>query len=262
MGKNRIDRAFQAVLDRDEKAFVPYIMAGDGGLEILGERLTFLEESGATVVEVGVPFSDPVADGPTIQAAGIRALEAGTTLKGILAELTASKSTRSIPIVMMSYFNPIYVYGAEIFAQECVEAGVDGLIIPDLPYEEEEIIADELDKYGISLIRLAAITSPDERLEKLAKQTEGFLYAVTVTGITGARTSIREGIALYLKKLKQYSKVPVLAGFGVSTPEQVRELGDASDGVVVGSRIIELFQKNDLEAIQALIQASKGLEVK
>jgi tryptophan synthase alpha chain len=262
MGKNRIDRAFQAVLDRDEKAFVPYIMAGDGGLKVLGERLKFLEESGATVVEVGVPFSDPVADGPTIQAAGIRSLEAGTTLKGILAELAAGKPSRNIPVVMMSYFNPIYVYGVETFAQECVEAGVDGLIIPDLPYEEEEIITEELAKYGIALIRLAAITSPDERLEILAKQTEGFLYAVTVTGITGARTSIREGIELYLKKLKQFSKAPVLAGFGVSTPEQVRELGDSSDGVVVGSRIIELFQNNDYDSIRELIQASKGLEVK
>ncbi|PTY79141.1 tryptophan synthase subunit alpha [Heyndrickxia sporothermodurans] len=260
MGKEKLSQALDNVLANGEKIFVPYIMAGDGGLDILNERIQFFEDAGATALELGIPFSDPVADGPTIQEAGIRSLRAGTTLKGVLDELKKNKNGRKIPIVLMTYMNPIFVYGTKEFAEDCEQAGVDGIIIPDLPIEEEELVTGELSSHHIALIRLAALTSSKERIREIAKRTEGFLYAVTVTGITGARNSYREGIGTYLQEIKSISVAPVLAGFGVSTPEQVSELSQYCDGVVVGSKIIELLQNNEYEAIRKLIDAAKRYE--
>lgn len=257
MGKKRIDEAIQNVLAQGDKAFVPYIMAGDGGLENLTDQISFLQESGATVVELGIPFSDPVADGPTIQKAGIRALANGTTLEDVLKRLKESKESRSIPIVLMTYFNLVFTYGVERFAKDCEASGVDGVIIPDLPLEEEEWAAPALSKYEIALIRLAAPTSPRNRLEEIAKRTEGFLYAVTVKGTTGARTEYEEGVAGYLKELKSISSAPVLAGFGVSTAEQVKELGQHCDGVIVGSRVVQSLAAGKRDEIKGLIGASK-----
>ncbi len=258
MGKAKIDSAFKEVAIKGDKAFVPYIMAGDGGLENLKEQILFLEESGATAVELGIPFSDPVADGPTIQAAGIRALNNGTTLDGVFQSLKEWKESRTIPIVIMSYFNLIFAYGIERFAETCVESGVDGLIIPDLPLEEEEMVAPIFTQHEIALIRLAAPTSPRSRIEEIAKRTEGFLYAVTVKGTTGARTEYDEGLAGYLQELQSHTSAPVLAGFGVSTPEQVKELGQYCDGVIVGSKIVELLAAGNREEIAELIHASKA----
>ncbi|MBM7570613.1 tryptophan synthase subunit alpha [Aquibacillus albus] len=260
MGKERLDQAFQQVLSKGDKAFVPYIMAGDGGLDILEERLNFLAECGATVVELGIPFSDPVADGPTIQKAGIRALENGVSLRDVIGKLKEIKATRSVPVVLMTYINPIYAYGTAEFAKDCREAGVDGLIIPDLPLEEESIVAADLAENQIALIRLAALTSTKERLVEIAKRTEGFLYAVTVTGTTGARSGFKENLAQHLQDLKSVCEAPVLAGFGVSTPEHVKELTENCDGVVVGSRIVDLLHQGDEAAIRELIQSAKITE--
>ncbi len=257
MGKARIEQAFTQVLQQGDKAFVPYIMAGDGGVENLQEQISFLEESGATVVELGIPFSDPVADGPTIQEAGKRALANGTTLDAVLKSLKEWKESRTIPIVLMTYFNLAFSYGIDRFAKQCVASGVDGLIIPDLPLEEEELIVPTLARHELALIRLAAPTSPESRLEEIAKRTEGFLYAVTVKGTTGARTEYEAGVAQYLEKLKLLSSVPVLAGFGVSTPEQVKELSEHSDGVIVGSKIVQLLADGKREKITQLICAAK-----
>lgn len=258
MTKQHIDQAFRTVLERGDKAFVPYIMAGDGGLDNLQERLEFLEESGATVVELGIPFSDPVADGPTIQQAGLRALEQGVSLQDVLQELKKFKDKRTIPIVLMTYMNPIFIYGIEAFSAACEEAGVDGLIIPDLPLEEEGLITGHLEARSIALIRLAALTSNRERLEEIAKRTEGFLYAVTVMGTTGERVAFKENLAKHLQDLKELCDVPVLAGFGVSTPEHVKELTANCDGVVVGSKIVDLFHKKDEAQIKELIASAKN----
>ncbi|MFB1049728.1 tryptophan synthase subunit alpha [Paraliobacillus sp. JSM ZJ581] len=257
MPKEKLDHAFQRVLQNGDKAFVPYIMAGDGGLEQLNEQISFLEKCGATAVEVGIPFSDPVADGPTIQKAGIRALEGEVTLAKVFETLQAFKLDRAIPVVVMSYINPIYAMGIEQFAINCEQAGIDGLIIPDIPLEEEGIITEQLAEYKIALIRLAALTSTDDRIEELIKRTEGFLYAVTVTGTTGERANFKKNLAAHLKVLQKKSSVPVLAGFGVSTPEQVKELAAHCDGVVVGSRIVDLLHVGKYEAIQELIAAAK-----
>lgn len=258
MGKEKIDQAFSEVLTRGDKAFVPYIMAGDGGLDALKEQILFLQESGATAIELGIPFSDPVADGPVIQEAGLRALENGTTLRAILSDLDTWKDTRTIPIVLMTYFNLIYAIGVENFSKRCQEVGVDGLIIPDLPLEEEEEIAPIFHANGIALIRLVAPTSPKERIEKIAQSTEGFLYAVTVKGTTGARTEYEEGLPQYLKELKAVSNAPVLAGFGVSSPEQVKELSSYCDGVIVGSKIVSLLHKNEKQEIAELVAATQN----
>ncbi|WP_430788895.1 tryptophan synthase subunit alpha [Virgibacillus flavescens] len=253
MSKKHIDHAFQEKLAKNEKLFIPYIMAGDGGLENLDERIEFLQSCGADAVELGIPFSDPVADGPTIQAAGLRALANGTSLTGVFQTLK-NRKTRNIPIILMTYFNPIYIYGVERFAKECEEAGVDGVIIPDLPMEEEALVDDFLKENSIAFIRLAALTSDAKRLSKIAKRTEGFLYAVSVAGTTGAKTSHGENVKDFLKNLNEIANVPVLAGFGVSSSDQANELGASCDGVIVGSTIVDLFHKGKRDEIRKLIQ--------
>ncbi|PAV30542.1 tryptophan synthase subunit alpha [Virgibacillus profundi] len=256
MGKERIENAFLEKQSANENLFVPYIMAGDGGLEILEKRIEFLKKCGAAAIELGIPFSDPVADGPTIQEAGIRALENGTTLTAVLEKLNSFQEKRTVPIILMTYLNPIYVYGVEKFASDCREAGVDGIIIPDLPMEEEAFIAESLKAHSIAFIRLAAMTSPIERLVELANRTEGFLYAVAVTGTTGARTVHEENVKAYLQLLKENSSVPVLAGFGVSSVQQAQDLGTYCDGVIVGSKIVELFYNGKTEEVKSLIKGS------
>lgn len=257
MGKEKLNQAFKQTLDKGDKLFVPYIMAGDGGLDALAERIQFLEEAGATALELGIPFSDPVADGPTIQAAGVRALEEKVSLRGVLEKLEETKENRSIPIILMTYMNPIFAYGSKDFARDSAKAGVDGLIIPDLPMEEEGRLTGELTENNVALIRLAALTSPKDRLEQIAEKTEGFLYAVTVKGTTGAQTSFAETVGDYIQDLKKMTDTPVLAGFGVSTPDHVRQLSQYGDGVVVGSQIVNCFHKGERDKIVELIQAPK-----
>lgn len=256
MGKEKIDRSFQEKIAANQNLFVPYIMAGDGGLDILEERINFLEDSGVAAIELGIPFSDPVADGPTIQEAGQRALENGTTLAGVLDTLENFKETRTIPIILMTYINLIYIYGIEKFAADCERVGVDGVIIPDLPMEEEALVAEALEKHSIAFVRLAALTSPKERIAELARRSEGFLYAVAVRGTTGAREAYEQDVASYLQTLKEHSSVPVLAGFGVSTSKQAHELSSNCDGVIVGSTIVRLLHEGKNEEVRRLIQES------
>jgi tryptophan synthase alpha chain len=251
---SRIQQSFHQM---EQKAFVPYIMAGDGGLETLKEKLLFLQENGVDAVEIGVPFSDPVADGPTIQAAGIRALEAGTTMEGVLEALQSFKDEISIPMIIMTYANPIMAFGIERFAQKAANAGVDGVIVPDLPYEEEELFAPSLEKEGIELIRLVTVTSPENRIQKITAKGNGYVYAVTVAGITGVRSTFQTELGGFLSKVKKASRLPVLAGFGISTPEHVQEMNQHCDGVIVGSKIVDLFNENNLDEIKKLIRAGK-----
>ncbi|WHZ01352.1 tryptophan synthase subunit alpha [Neobacillus sp. YX16] len=254
---NRIEQSFKALYEQNRKAFIPYIMAGDGGLNILAERLSTLERLGATLIEVGVPFSDPVADGPTIQQAGIRALQNGTTLRGIIAELTKAREVVSIPIVLMTYLNPIYSYGISTFAQDIANAGVDGCIIPDLPIEEEELLTEELENVGIELIRLVTLTSPSERIKEISSRGNGFLYTVTVKGITGTRNEFNQEVVEFLKRVKEISPIPVVAGFGISTEDQIKELTPHCDGVIVGSKIVDLLNKNDINGLESFMSVLK-----
>jgi tryptophan synthase alpha chain len=255
---NRLEKTFRELKVNNRKAFVPYIMAGDGGLECLVDRLVMLENFGATAIEVGVPFSDPVADGPTIQRAGIRALENGTTLRGIISEIEKAKELVTVPIVLMTYLNPIYSYGIADFVNDINKAGVAGCIIPDLPIEEEEMIAPLLEAADIELIRLVTLTTPLERIKTIANKGNGFLYTVTVKGITGTRTDFDQEVSQFLSSVKSVSKIPVLAGFGISNQSQIQELTNYCDGVIVGSKIVDLFEKRDLEGLEKLMSVFKA----
>lgn len=257
MSKAMLDNAFQTVSQAGEKAFVPYIMAGDGGLDSLNERIQFLADSGATAIELGLPFSDPVADGPTIQAAGIRALEAGTTVRAVLDEVAKEKASRHVPLVIMTYLNPVFAFGVEDFASACAAAGISGLILPDLPLEEEGLVVEALQKHEIALIRLVALTSTPERIRALAERAEGFLYAVTVAGTTGERATFVDQLGTHLQELKKISNAPVLAGFGVSTPAHVKELSQYCDGVVVGSKIVDALHQGNRQQVEELIRSRK-----
>lgn len=250
---NRIQQAFDELNTRNQKAFVPYIMAGDGGLDCLTHRLQTLEALGVTAVEVGIPFSDPVADGPTIQRAGIRALENGTTLTGVIKEVAKARETVKVPILLMTYLNPVYSYGIDRFVHDIKKAGIDGCIIPDLPIEEEEMIAPQLSEAGIELIRLVTMTTPMERIETIAKKGSGFLYTVTVKGITGVRNEYDQNLSKFLKRVKEVSPIPVIAGFGISSEDQVKELASYCDGVIVGSKIVDLFEKKDMISLKSLV---------
>lgn len=253
MGVERIEAVFQ----EGKKAFIPYVMAGDGGLQQLQEHIRFFDKVGASILEIGIPFSDPVADGPTIQKAGKRALQSGTTLSGIFEALKEVRTDVNIPLVLMTYLNPILAFGKERFVQQCIEAGVDGIIIPDLPYEEQTIISPLLQEANIALIPLVTITSSIERIQKITSESKGFVYAVTVAGVTGVRHDFGQELHMYLQKVKEHVHLPVVAGFGISMTKQIEEFFHVCDGVVVGSKVIELLQEGKKEELEELILSVK-----
>lgn len=253
MTKFKMAEAFQQVKNQGKKAFTAYIMAGDGGLHTLKNTILLLEDAGVTLVELGIPFSDPVADGPVIQEAGKRALKEKVTLTQILEELASFKEEITIPVVIMTYANPVFKIGAERFADLCAKAGVSGVIIPDVPMEEEEEFKKPLSDQDIAMIRFVTLTSSDQRIEETVNGAEGFIYAVTVNGITGARAGFAGDLSAHLSRITEKSSVPVLAGFGVSSKEQAETLGAACDGVIVGSKIVQLLHEKRGNEIKGLI---------
>lgn len=243
---------------KGQSAFVPYMMAGDGGLNVLHERISFLEQAGADALEIGIPFTDPVADGEIIQEAGSRALSLGVTLRKVLNEL--QRQTHDIPLVVMTYLNPILAMGADTFAQECAHAGVHGLIVPDLPMEERGILSFALTGKDIALVPLLSLTSSRDRIEKITQVAEGFIYVVTVNGTTGVRQKFGDDLEEQLLRVKEATSVPVLAGFGISTPEQVESFRSMADGVIVGSAIVSAFHAGNHQIIQDLVGAGRPLQ--
>ncbi|QFF99043.1 tryptophan synthase subunit alpha [Psychrobacillus glaciei] len=256
MEKKRLTDAIVASNHKGEKAFIPYIMAGDGGIETLKTKLLFLQKAGVTAIEVGIPFSDPVADGKTIQQAGERAISKGTTLRLIMKEIETFYKQITVPLVLMTYYNPLLSYGIDLFAADCVRIGIGGIIVPDLPLEESDILRNALVGTDVALVPLVSLTSPPDRIAKITAVAEGFIYAVTVNGITGIRNAFDKTLEQHLANLKEQSTIPVLAGFGISTPEQVESMVAIADGVIVGSAIVEAFHHQDINTIQTLIQAS------
>ena len=221
-------------------AFIPFIMGGEPSATVCATLLNTLAESGADIIELGIPFSDPMADGPTIEAAGLRALEAGATLSGILNITRDFRAKHKTPLVLMGYLNPIYIYGYEKFARDAAAAGVDGIIIVDLPPEEAPELEPLLAKHGISLIRLIAPTSVPDRLPLLTQGAQGYLYYIAMTGITGAtNTAPRDRIASHLTEIRKHTDLPISVGFGVKTPGDVAAIAKHADGVVVGSAIVK-----------------------
>lgn len=237
------------------KAFVAYIMAGDGGLDRLRGQVEYLKGTGVTAIEIGIPFSDPVADGPVIEEAGNRALSEGVTLDKVLLEMKSWNFELDIPLIVMTYLNPVLRYGAERFAESCRDAGVSAVIIPDLPFEHQQLVEPYLKGAEITLIQLVTLTTTENRLHDILHAAEGFVYAVTVTGITGARDELTHEVKEFMKTVRSQSPVPVYAGFGISKTEHIDLLRDDVDGFIVGSAIVKAFHDNKIEDIEPLIDA-------
>ncbi len=242
-----------------DKAFVPFIMAGDPNLKITKELIIAAEKAGADLIEIGIPFSDPVAEGPTIQKSDIRALASGTTTDKIFQMLEEVKDIVKIPIVFMTYINPIFTYGADKFMRKCKEVGIKGVIVPDMPFEEKGELSEECKKYEILLISLIAPTS-ETRIKEIASEAEGFLYCVSSLGVTGVRKDIKTNIGDIIKLAKEYTDIPCLIGFGISTPEQGKEMSKISDGVIVGSAIINILEKYGENSVDYVYEYIKKMK--
>jgi tryptophan synthase alpha chain len=241
----RIDRRFAALKSEKRAALITFMMCGDPDLKTSLELLCALPKAGADVIEVGMPFTDPMADGPTIQAAGLRALKAGTTLHKTLDVITAfRKHDDTTPIVLMGYYNPIYVYGVDRFLNDAKKAGVDGLIVVDLPPEEDDELCLPALKAGVNFIRLATPTTDDKRLPAVLKNTSGFVYYVSITGITGAAIADYSKVGAAVERIKHYTDLPVAVGFGVKTAANAQAISRYADGVVVGSALIDTLVKS------------------
>jgi tryptophan synthase alpha chain len=240
---SRLAERFKDLRARGEQALVPFVTAGDPDLETTEALVLAMAEAGADAIELGVPFSDPIAEGPTIQRASERALRAGASLRRILDLAKRLRPRLDAPLVLMGYANPFYAMGEVRFAEAAAEVGVDGLIVVDLPPEEGEGLYAEVERRGVDPVLLAAPTTTPERLAKLARRTRGFLYYVSLTGVTGARARVAAGLEAGVRRVRETSEVPVCVGFGVSTPEQAGEIARFADGVVVGSAIVERIEQ-------------------
>ncbi len=241
---NRIDTTFQELAETNTPAFIAYVAAGDPNLEKSLEIIRSLADAGADVVELGVPFSDPLADGVVNQLAADRALNAGTTFPKVLNLIRSFRETHETPIVLFTYLNPIYTYGFDKFHTAAATAGADGVLLLDLPPDEVKHNAELAVHNGLKHITLIAPTSLDERIAALAKQSEGFIYALSRTGVTGAQAAPSTAVGATVEKIKQYTDTPVCIGFGINTPEQAKMVGELADGVVVGSCIVNQVAEN------------------
>lgn len=235
---NRIEEAFA-----NKKAFIPFVTAGDPTLDTTREIILAMQEAGADLIEIGIPFLDPVAEGPVIQEADIRALSGGTTTDKIFDMVKGISDELRIPVAFMTYINPIYVYGVEKFAKRTKECGVAGVIVPDVPFEEREEIRETFASYGLTVISMVAPTSA-ERVKMIAKEAEGFLYCVSSLGVTGVRTEISTDIAGLIAMVKEVKDIPCAIGFGISTPEQAKKMAGISDGAIVGSAIVKIIAEH------------------
>jgi len=240
---SNIAATLNALKERDEKALITFITAGDPDLATSEQIVHTLVEAGVDLIELGFPFSDPMADGPTIQFASERALASGTTLRGVLDMVARVRQHSNVPIVLMGYYNPIFCYGSKEFACDAAAAGVDGLLLVDLPPEEAEELHPFLKDAGIDLITLLAPTTGEGRSARLAADGEGFLYYVSMTGVTGSQKVDAGAIAAAVSELKKQSSVPVAVGFGVSTPEDAKAVAKIADAVVVGSALVKLIDE-------------------
>jgi tryptophan synthase alpha chain len=241
---NRIDKKFQELRDHGAKAFMPYLCAGDPNPELTSKLLLTLEEAGADLIELGVPFSDPIADGPTVQRASERALTHRISLQQILEIVASLRTQTEIPIALMSYYNPIFRMGEDAFCKAAQDAGVDGVIIPDLPPEQAQSLLVIAQRYNLATIFLVAPTSPPERMQLITSVSTGFVYCVSVTGVTGARAMLSDEIAPMIAELRKHTDKPISVGFGVSTPDQATQIAQIADGVIVGSAIINVVEEH------------------
>lgn len=248
---NRIDKKFSILKKEGRKALITFITAGDPDIETTYDIVLTLEEAGADIIELGIPYSDPLADGPTIQASAQRALNKGIKIPDIMEMVKKIRLKSDIPLIYLVYYNSIFKYGIQKFLKESNDAGIDGLIIPDLPIEERKDISEVSDRYNIYLIPLVAPTSK-ERIKLITENGKGFVYCVSITGVTGAREDIGTDIEEYMKTVSQYTNMPKALGFGISTPEMAKKIKDFSDGIIIGSALVERIAKeyNKSEMLQ------------
>ena len=232
---------------RDGKAFIPFVTGGDPDLETSERLILAMVDAGADMIEIGVPFSDPIAEGPVIQEANERALAAGCTTDRLFDMVEHLREKTDVPLVFLTYVNPIYAYGKKRFMERCSRAGIDGLIVPDLPYEEKQELVPDCEEYGVDLIPLIAPTSR-ERILKIAEEARGFIYCISSLGVTGVRQEIRTDVGSMVAMVRGVSDVPVAIGFGISTPEQAARMAALSDGAIVGSAIVKLIAEHGRES--------------
>lgn len=253
--ENRIKNAFEG-----KKAFIPFIPAGDPDLESTEKFVFALEKAGADLIELGIPFSDPIADGTVIQRANLRALSAEVTVEKIFDMVKRLRLKTQVPLVFLTYLNPVFKYGYEKFFKKCAESGIDGLIIPDMPYEEQPEIQKYSEEYGVYIISFLAPTSGN-RIENIAKNAKGFIYVASSMGVTGVRSEITTDLASIISAAKKVSTTPCAVGFGINTPEQIKEIEKIADGAIVGSAIVKIIEKygKDAEAhIQEYVKSMRG----
>ncbi len=231
---SRIGNAFQ-----NQKAFISFVTGGDPTLDITEQLLYAMEEAGADLIEIGIPFSDPIAEGVVIQEANERALAAGCTTDKLFDMVRRARQKVTVPMVFLTYLNPIYTYGKEQFMKRCRECGIDGIIVPDMPYEEKGELAGVCEEYGVDIISLIAPTSK-ERVRMIAGEAKGYIYCVSSLGVTGVRSEIKTDIAGMVKLVRETTEIPCAVGFGISTPEQARKMAEVSDGAIVGSAIVKI----------------------
>jgi tryptophan synthase alpha chain len=241
---SRLDATFERLRARGERALVVYLMAGDPSLADTERLLIEAERRGADVIELGVPFSDPLADGPVIQRADVRALAAGTSLTRVLEMVASVRPRVSLPLVLMTYYNPVLAFGLKAFARTAADAGVDGVIVPDLPHEEAGPLRAETEPAGLDMVQMVAPTSTPARVKAIARLSRGFIYLVSVTGVTGERRQLPPDLEAQIRTLRLVTTKPVCVGFGVSTPAQVAEVGRFADGVAVGSAIVRTIEQH------------------
>lgn len=251
---SNISKAFE-----NKKAFIAFITCGDPDLETTEKVIKAAAENGADLIELGIPFSDPTAEGPVIQGANIRALRNGITTDVIFDFVRKIRQDVKIPMVFMTYANVVFSYGGDKFISSCKEIGIDGLILPDLPFEEKDEFAPLCKKYGVDLISMIAPTS-ENRIAMIAKEAEGFLYIVSSLGVTGTRSEIKTDLASIVDVVRKNTDIPCAIGFGISTPEQAKKMADISDGAIVGSAIIKLLEKHGKDAAKHVGEYVKSMK--
>lgn len=241
------------------KAFIPFITAGDPDLATTEKLVPAMAKAGADLIELGIPFSDPIAEGIVIQEADMRALEAGTTTDKLFDSVKRIRKETDVPLAFMTYINPIFVYGSERFIKNAAECGIDALIVPDMPFEEREELLPLCQRFGVELISLIAPTSKD-RIQTIASESEGFIYCVSSMGVTGVRTEINTNIAEMVSLVKEVKDIPCAIGFGISTPEQAKEMSKHADGVIVGSAIVKIAAKYGKDCVEPICQYVKEMK--
>ena len=251
---SNIKKAFE-----NGKAFIAFITCGDPDIETTAKAVREAVQNGADLIELGIPFSDPTAEGPVIQGANLRALKGGITTDDVFALVKELRKDVNVPFVFMTYANVVFSYGTERFAKTCKETGVDGIILPDLPYEEKDEFKPALSKYGVTLISLIAPTS-ENRVAMITKEAEGFLYIVSSLGVTGTRDEIKTDLDSIVKVVRQNTQIPCAIGFGISTPKQAKQMADISDGAIVGSAIVKYLEKYGKDAPKYIGEYVKSMK--